>query len=127
MADPVDVEAVLTRWLRARFDVRSCTELPANLEDVLPVVQVATVGGLAARFSARPRVDVDVYAADYVAARTLALRIRDALITWRGPAEPGAVVSETSIDAEPKRRPYENPALRRIGLTVTIALHPAAY
>ncbi|MFB7671341.1 hypothetical protein ACFC26_07970 [Kitasatospora purpeofusca] len=124
----MDVELILTTWLRGRFpDVRSCTELPARVETVLPVVQVATVGGPAARFGSRPRIDVDVFAADYGSARSLALRVRDELLALRGPVEPGAVVKWTRIDSDPSRRPYENPALRRVGLTVTIALHPAAY
>ncbi|MFJ9694946.1 hypothetical protein [Kitasatospora sp. NPDC101183] len=127
MADPVDAEAVLARWLRETFAVRTCTELPPAVETVLPVVQIATVGGAASRFAGWPRIDIDVYAADYAAARSLALRITRALTTWRGPAAPGAIVSDTRIDAGPSPRPYANPALRRVGLTVTVALHPAVH
>ncbi|GAB7187151.1 hypothetical protein ATKI12_6982 [Kitasatospora sp. Ki12] len=127
MADPVDAEAVLAHWLHATFDVRTCTELPPAMETLLPVVQIATVGGPAGRYADRPRIDLDVYAADYASARTLALRITTVLTNWRGPAIPGAVVSETRVDSVPSRRPYENPALRRVGLTVTVALHPASY
>ncbi|MFI8084364.1 hypothetical protein ACIF6L_26620 [Kitasatospora sp. NPDC086009] len=123
----MDVEKVITRWLAEHFDVRTCTELPTELETLLPVVQVATIGGAEQRFTGRPRVDVDVYASTYEAARQLALRIRDGLKFWRGPADPGAVVTGSRIDASPWSRPYANPALRRVGLTVTISLHPAAH
>ncbi len=123
----VDVEKVLTRWLRTAFDVRTCTELPAAFETVLPLVQVVTVGGSGARFRGSPRVDLDVYADTYDAARTLALQITDALKSLRGPLEPGAIVTDTRVDSLPSARPYANPAVRRIGSTVTVSLHPASH
>ncbi len=125
--DPVDVEKVLTRWLRERCGARTCTELPAAFEKSVPLVHVGAVGGPAARFTSAPRVDIDVYAATYEAARTLALTITRELALLRGPAEPGAIVSEVRVDSGPAARPYGNPAVRRCGASVTVRLHPASY
>ncbi|OKI19312.1 hypothetical protein [Streptomyces sp. CB03911] len=122
-----DVLRVLALWLAARFDVRTCTELPASFETSLPIVQLASVGGSGARFSGSPRVDIDVYAATTDEARTLALQITDALKLLRGPLEPGAIVTDVRVDSLPSGRPYANPAVRRIGSTVTVSLHPAAH
>ncbi|MFI6444715.1 hypothetical protein [Kitasatospora sp. NPDC050543] len=71
--------------------------------------------------------DIDVYAGTYAAARTLALAITEALKKWRGDAEPGAIVTDVRIDSLPGQRPYANPAVRRIGATVTVTLHPASH
>lgn len=121
-----DVEVVLTTWLRATFPgMRTCTELPADLAGVLPVVQVVTVGGAGSRFTDSPRVAIDVYAATYGAARSLALEIKDQLRFLRGPADPGAVVQSVRVDSEPANRPYENPAVRRMGSSYTVTLHDA--
>lgn len=122
MAAP-DVELALTGWIRTRFGVATCTELPSNLGSVLPIVQVEHIGGLGSRFSASPRVDVDVYAATYEATRDLAQSIHGALVMLRGTVGE-LVIRDVRVDTLPSRRPYDNPAFRRVGVSYTVSVRP---
>ncbi|WP_282203891.1 hypothetical protein [Kitasatospora fiedleri] len=125
--DPVDAEAVLAQWARAVLDVRPCTDLPAALTDSLPLLQIVAIGGPAERFRRRPRIDLDCYAGTYADARDLALRVEDEVQRLRGRADPGAVVQMVRVDSGPARRPYENPGVHRVGLTISLRLHRASF
>lgn len=121
-----DVELALTTWVRDTCDTRAVTDLPADLADVLPVVQVVAVGGSGDRFSGRPRVDIDVYAATYEDARDLAAEVHDALVLLRGTLGT-LVVRDVRVDTLPSRRPYDNPALRHVGASYSISVRPVNY
>ncbi|GHD70132.1 hypothetical protein GCM10010317_076780 [Streptomyces mirabilis] len=124
----VDVEAELIAWLDTVLDVRVLTDLPANLGDVLPVVQVQRVGGYDDGFRLdRALVDIDVYAATREAASALMAQTRSLLLTeLRGVATDTAVFTVARTIAAPAWRPYENPALRRFGASFEIYCHPVS-
>lgn len=121
----MDVEALLIGWLRSTLDVRALTDLPADLADTLPVVQVTRIGGPDddnnPNFDA-PTVAVDCYAADRAGAITLAAAVKAAL---RG-SLPGQTIGTSTVTkvqtvTGPSWRPYDNTELRRFG--ATYALH----
>lgn len=121
-----DVEAELNAWLEAQLSVVHVTDLPANLTDILPVNQVQRIGGDddSIRLD-RALVTVDSYAADRVGASLLARQTRDKLVvTLRGVQTTAAVFGRVSTISAPAWRPYENPALRRMGATYEIFFHP---
>lgn len=130
MADvgSVDVEAELVAWLTGGLDVRVLTDLPANLADVLPVVQIQRAGGNddGVRLD-RAFVDVDVYAATRQAASQLMTQTRSLLLTQlRGAVTDAAVFTSARTITAPSWRPYENPNLRRFGATFEIFCHPVS-
>ncbi|MFD9442160.1 hypothetical protein [Streptomyces sp. NPDC060001] len=119
-----DIEAVLAPWVEATFDVFSAAETPADMEKRLPVVRVERIGGSDERFTLHPRVAVDVFAATADEARTLAGRIRNALLFLRGPVN-GAVIRDVRCDAGPSRQPWANEAVHRRGATYSVSLRAA--
>ena len=121
-----DVETELVAWLTAALEARHCTELPANLGDVLPVNQIQRVGGGDDSFRLdRALVSLDSYAATRAGASTLARQTRHELVVnLRGVKTTAAVFGRVATLSAPAWRPYENPALRRMGATYEIYFHP---
>jgi hypothetical protein len=123
----VDLEAELTTWVRNTFDVNSCTELPPDLTSVLPVVQVEIIGGFGGPFGDSPRVEIDVYAGSYEAAKDLAYVVHEALTILHGTVGQ-AVITAVRCDSVPARRPYDTTSgLRRVGASYTVSAHPNSY
>lgn len=123
-----DVEVEIVAWMHDDLSVRVLTELPENLADVLPVVQVQRVGGDddGLRLD-RALVDVDVYGPTRAAASALARQAREGLVVrLRGVKTTAAVFGRVSTVSAPAWRPYENPALRRSGATYEIFFHPVS-
>ena len=130
MADvgSVDVEVELVAWLTDRLDERTLTDLPANLVDALPVVQIQRVGGNddGIRLD-RAFVDVDVYAATRQGASQLMSQTRSLLLTGlRGAVTDAVVFTSARTVSAPSWRSYENPGLRRFGATFEIFCHPVS-
>lgn len=123
-----DVERVLLGWLRPQLaGVRVLTDLPGDLEQQLPVVQIVRVGG-GRDFSYRldqARVDIDCYAATRSAAAALAGQVRTLAGTLPNTETGGAVVTRVLEETGPSWRPEANPNLRRFGLTLRVVLRPA--
>lgn len=126
----LDVEGELRAWLAGEFpDARVVTEVPGDLTGK-PVVQVTRIGGPRDLVIDYATVDIDVFATDRIAARTLALAL-----TWRVEnALPGVTVA-TGVFAAcrhlsgPEWRPWDDDNVRRFGLTYQIVAHstqPAA-
>lgn len=123
----VAAETVLVEWLRTAFpSVRVVTETPANLADVLPVIQVTRFGGADEYIPAfdNPSMDFDVYAATRDAARGLAHDVRDSL---RGDL-PGATVLGVSVVrvrsiSGPAWTFYNNTSMRRFTYSANLRLH----
>lgn len=126
----VDVEVELIGWTQARLgpDVVVRDELDNNLLGELPTVQIEVVGGGDDGFRLdRPLVDVNVYAATRGAALDLARTVRGLYLTdLRGARTANAVVGLVRTMSRPAVRPYENTALRRVGATYQMHLHPVS-
>jgi len=117
----VDVEALLSPWLESALTARGVTDLPSNLADMLPVVQVTRIGGAdddnVPSFDVAT-VDLDFFAADRVAASDLARRGHYAMrVTLPGRTVAGATVTMVQTITGPSWRPYDDTALRRFGST----------
>jgi hypothetical protein len=101
------------------------TETPANLADVLPVIEVTRFGGsdeVIVLDSAN--IDVDVYAATRDAARTLGEQVRTALrLHLPGYASAGAAVQSVTTISAPRWVPYDNTNLRRFNAAYRITIH----
>lgn len=123
-----DVERVLLGWLRPQLTgVTVLTDLPANLEARLPLLQIVRVGG-GRDFSWRldvARVDIDAYAATRTAAADLAGQVRTLLGTLPNVQTGGALVVRVAEETGPSWRPELNPNLRRFGMTLRVVLRPA--
>lgn len=125
----VDVEALLVAWLDGQLTgVTVRVELDNSLPDELPTVQVERVTGDDDGFRMdRALVDVNVYASTRLAATALAAQVRGLLLTrLRGSTTDTAVVGRVATIAAPGWRPYENTALRRVGATYEMFLHPVS-
>jgi len=126
----VDVELEVIVWLQQRLGAGVVVrdELDNNLADELPTVQVQRVGGGDDSFRLdRALVDVDVYAATRADAIQLAAVVRGLLLReLSGSQTDTAVVGRVLTISAPIQRPYENTALRRIGATYQIHVHPVS-
>lgn len=135
----VAAESVIRTLLATAFNgvARVVTELPANLEGSLPLIEVERIGG-ASSFPALldwPRMDVWCYAApsgtagqpDYVsaraAARDLAERARAALLfQLPGQSAVGGFVATVTEQQAPVWRPFDNTDVRRFQATYSFAI-----
>jgi len=121
-----DVELLLHGWLVAQFpSARVARELPANLGDVLPVIQPSRFGGSDDALTLdSANVDIDVYAADYATAASLAGQVRSAVrLHLPGYAASGAAVQSVSTISAPRWVPYDNTSLRRFTAAYRITIH----
>jgi hypothetical protein len=98
------------------------TETNADLQDSLPFILVAVVGGSDNRISDLPRVDVRVYAAGATQAKTIAETARQRLIA--GPhATTHGVLDKARTEVRPQILPYEDSEnLRLVVATYRISL-----
>lgn len=122
-----DVELMLTGWLRtALAGPRVVRRLPANLEQVLPLLQVTRVGGgRQQQVLDRPRVDFDYYALSDEAASDGARLVESLLPTLRGVTTGGGTVGRVDIESGASWRPDWNERVRRYGLTAVLLVRPA--
>lgn len=121
-----DVELLLTAFIKLkRPAVHVCTELPANLADVLPVAQVHRIaGGDSDIVLDGAIVDVDAFAVDRAAARLLGEQIRsDFRLALSGYMSGGAVVSNVETINGPYWVPYDNTNLRRYTSSYRVTVH----
>lgn len=118
-----DVERLLVTYLGGELGVRVVTDLPSNLQQVLPVVQVGRFGGADdVRTIDNGSVDIDVYAAGRGASVALAERCRAALrFDLPGRVIGGVTVSRVRTTLGPAWRPYDDTTnVRRFGATYQI-------
>ena len=127
----VDVELLLVGWLSSLVPdgCRVCTDLPATLQDELPVVQVvrAPGGGDGTLTIDTAVVDVEVYAADRAGAVGLAEVVRGLLrLRLPGWFDGRATVLAVETSSPPIWRPYDDAArIRRFGATYVIKVQSA--
>lgn len=120
-----DIEQLLVAYLEDVLDERVLTDLPADLDEILPVVRLTRVSGADDDYKLdRPIVDVDVYAQDRAGAFSLARRAQ-ALLRFELPTVtcPGGVVTAVSTIIGPRWLPDTNINLRRVQATYEITAH----
>lgn len=128
-----DIEAVLVPWLAGQLSavygvtVRTCTETPANLAAVVPVVAVSrSTGSDVSGVLDRPVVDVDAFAADRISASLLGRRAHLLLTRYLpGTVSAGAVVGMVNVIKGPGWIAYQDLDVRRSNATYEIYTHPA--
>jgi hypothetical protein len=128
----VDAEDIIRDWAAAWLAARPgggrvSTEAPANLNDVLPYIQVARIGGRERDYVLdTASVAFDVFAASRPAARALAVALRNAvLLELAGSVTGGAFITKTRTLSAPAWRPWNNTTVRRFGAVYDITLKPA--
>jgi hypothetical protein len=121
-----DVEAMLTTWLRDQLGVTTGTDLPEDLEQVLPVIQVTRLGGpRVQQILSQPRIDVDCFAPWREQARDLAADVEARLLSMRGATVASGTVGLVEIEVGASWRPDYNPRVRRHGVTAVLTIRPA--
>lgn len=127
MAGYASVNLALIAYLGGATGARCVTDLPANLADVLPVIQVERFGGGDDTLTLdNANVDVDVYAADRAKAEALAEQVRFLMradLPGKTVADGAAVVSRVRTITGPNRLPYDNTGLVRVGAAYQVTLH----
>jgi hypothetical protein len=122
-----DIELLLTSYLATKTGERAVTELPAELDSILPVIRVTRISGADEDFHLDyPVVDVDVFATDRAGAQQLSDQIRHAL-RWDLPTvdcvqDAGVVTSVRTINA-PRWLPDSNTNLRRYNASYQVTAH----
>ena len=120
----VDVETLVTEWLRTKLDqaVTVRTELPEVVNNILPLVCVERFGGADnVPTIDRPMVDVDAFALGNAAAKQLAEQVRE-LLRNQLPGyttAAGTVLGVITI-LGPTRREWDDTGTRRRGATYEI-------
>jgi len=127
VAGYASVNKALIAYLKGATGARCVTDLPANLADVLPVIQVERFGGGDSVLTLDDaNVDIDVYAADLASAEDLAEQVRLFLragLPGTVVADGAAVVSRVRTITGPSRLPYDNTGLVRVGAAYQVTLH----
>lgn len=119
-----DIEVLLVAYLEAQTGRRTLTDLPANLDEILPVDRVAASSGDDDGFRLdRSIVDIDSYAADRAAASANAGEVRGLLLNVRGERQPTGVVTGVRTVTKPRWVPDPNPNLRRYTASYLIFAH----
>jgi hypothetical protein len=114
-------ERLVHDWLVADLGVRVCSELPADLAEVMPLIQAVRIGGPHDDndpYVLIPTVSIDVFAADRAGATELA----DAVDLSLRRRLPGAHVLGASVGlvrtlSGPSWRPWDDTRVRRFGAT----------
>jgi hypothetical protein len=123
-------DRILVAALSGQFpSVRVCTELPADLESVLPAIQVTRFGGNDEVLTMEMAItDVDVWATSYAAADVLASQVH----TWMRLSLPGRTYTGPSGTGTVARvrtqsgfcpRPSGNPDIKRVGGVLEVWIH----
>jgi len=122
-----DAELLLGGWLRTALPGRRVvTELPADLEAVLPAVLVTRIGGGRTQHVLdNPRLDVDCFASTRELAIDLARQVESLIPTLRGVTTGGGTVGWVGVEVGASWRPDWNMRIRRYGLTVLLTIRAA--
>ncbi|MGW1998151.1 phage tail termination protein [Embleya sp. NPDC001921] len=124
----VNAELLVTGWLRGLLDpIRVVTNTPADLEQILPVVQVERVGGPTLRFSDGPLLYIYTYDTSRLLAVELAIRVQDLMLHHLpGVTAAGGRVQTVGCPIGPQWLPYDNPNVNRTQATYATAIRPVA-
>ena len=119
-------ESLVRDWLATQFNpTRVVTELPANLGDALPLIQVTRFGGSDDVLTLdAANIDVDTFGATRDAARSLGEQVRSALrLHLPGYSTGTAGVQSVTTISAPRWVPYDNTNLRRFVASYRITIH----
>jgi hypothetical protein len=125
-----DAEQMLTGHLAAQLpDAHVCADLPepADFAGLVPIVQVARIGGLivARKRLDNPRMDIQVFAATRAAANDLLSQVRGLVEDMPGVARDGGLVTRTGEETGPRLIPDPNTDVVRMGYTASLHIRPA--
>lgn len=119
-------ELLLIGWLPGQVTARVATDVPSDLADEVPFVQVARIGGPDDDNDYtldKPTVSVDCFAADRPSASTLGLQVHKALRkALPGVTTGGAVVTAVLTVSGMAWRPWDDVTVRRFGATYQLFL-----
>jgi hypothetical protein len=121
-----DIEALLVAYLKAETGRRASTDLPADVEQQAPLIQVVRVPSPAGYRLDRPVVDVSVWAlkSQRAACSLLARQIAALVVEdLPGARRPQGVVTSASVDVAPFYQSDPNPNLCRYLATYRLAAH----
>lgn len=122
-----DIELLVVTYLAGKTGETTVTELPANLDSILPVIRVTRISGTETDFKLdHPVVDVDVFAADRTGAQNLAAQVRSYLrfdLPTAGTKQPAGVVTSVATINAPRWLPDSNTNLRRYNASYLIVAH----
>jgi len=119
------IERALVTYLTAEHGVRVVTELPADLADVAPLIQVVRIGGPSDDEDPRvqiPTVSIDYFAADRGAATDLAEAVDLSIRRLAGTVLAGAAMGKVRTLTGPSWRPWDDLTVRRFGATYQLWL-----
>lgn len=120
------IEELLVAFIPAHvLGVRVSTDIPGNLAGVLPYVRVTRVGGPRRLNLVKPSVDIDVFAADRLAATNLANQLDDVFAYTLPTVFDGHVIALEGAYSGPSWRSYENGGVSRVGASYGFLLHHA--
>lgn len=108
-----DVEALAVAYLKPLLGVRVTTDVPGNLEQILPLVRVVRGPGTDDGLNDAPLLDVECFAATRGALWDVTEQTRDALHQLSGNTVNGRLIDSVTTAAGPTRLDYENPAVHR--------------
>lgn len=124
LAPFVDVHAALAELLSDLVPSgHVVTWTGTDLQDVVasgPLVKVTRLGGDDDRLTARPRVDVGVYAETESAGAPLAERVRQRLLSYPHATTAG-VLDRVVTEVAPHEVPYDDPGVRLFTATYRMA------
>jgi hypothetical protein len=121
-----DIELLLVAYLTEQTGLRTVTELPANLEAQLPVIQVARVPSPAGYRLDRPLVDISTWYPQGQRAECsqMARTIADLVVNdLPGPRRTHGVVTAATVQSAPYWLSDPNPKLCRYLATYQFAAH----
>jgi len=123
-----DIEELIGGWLSQACGCRVLTDLPADLQQQVPLLQINRYGGAdVAPGLDVALLDVDAFGPDRSTAVTYAERARRALRFDLPNTQIGYSVFTQVLTIEaPSYRPYDNTDLRRIGATYRLTIHNVA-
>jgi hypothetical protein len=109
------IEALLVPWLASTLDLRVVTELPDDLQVVVPLVRVTAIGGSADpsnRLFTMPRVSIDSFAVGYGPAGDLADDVDAAMHKLAGVTLGAVTVTRVDTASLPAWVPYADTVIR---------------
>jgi hypothetical protein len=106
-----DEELLLCEVLDRLTVAEAVTDLPGDLQEVLPLQRVRRIGGAGPdSVTDVARVDVEAYGATREQARALA-KAQQQVLLGRPPATAAGLIDRVETEVGPRRLPYTDPAI----------------